>query len=66
MKKSLSVLLVFALIIGMLMITACSSSEKSGNKTAVDETNLSFSTVADVKTPASPMNSRITETSRKI
>lgn len=49
MKKTLSVLLVFALMIGTLMITACSSSEKSGNKAAVDETNLSFSTVADVK-----------------
>lgn len=49
MKKSLSVLLVFALIFSMLMITACSSSEKKGDKAAVDETNLSFSTVADIK-----------------
>lgn len=49
MKKTLSVLLVCALILGMLMITACSSSEKKGDKAAVDETNLSFSTVADVK-----------------
>lgn len=49
MKKTLSVLLVFTLILGTLFISACSSSEKEKKGAEIDETNLSFSKIADLK-----------------
>ena len=49
MKKTLSILLVFTLILGTLFISACSSSDKKEKGAEVDEKNLSFSTIADLK-----------------
>lgn len=49
MKKTLSILLAFTLILGTLFITACSSSDEKKKDAEVDEKNLSFSTIADLK-----------------
>ena len=52
MKKVLSVLLICALICGALVFTACGESG-GGKKADVDEKNLSFTTVGDVKSAGS-------------
>ena len=50
MKKALSVLLAVILVIGTLTLAACGSSDSGGKKEQkVDEKNLSFTTVGELK-----------------